>query len=192
MDKNNLNHEEEKLEEQISEAKDLNSENKDLEKLAREYEEAKKEIDLLKEAHLLCLADSENLRKRTTKQVEDAGKFAVGSLVKDLIEILENLYLATDNIKIENMEENTHLSTIYQGVEMTKKTFISLLEKYGVKRIFPEKGDNFDHNIHQAVAQIADENCADNSIISVMRAGYILHDRLLKPAMVVVAKTAQG
>ena len=159
--------------------------------LEQEYAASQEEIAKLKEQILLNLADSENLRKRSAKQAEDAGKFAVGNLTKDLIEVLENLYLTTNNITPDSLEENTPLATIYQGVEMTKKILLSTLEKYGVKRIYPEIGENFDHNLHQAVAQIPEPNFADNAIVSVMRAGYTLHDRLLTASMVVVAKNTQ-
>lgn len=155
------------------------------------YEEANEEIARLKDQLLRSAAESENLRKRTAKQIEDAAKFAVNNFAKDLIEVLENLYLATDNIPAEASSEDSALNPIIQGIEMTKTTLINAFEKHGVKRIMPQAGDIFDPNLHQAVAHVEQPEFADNNIVSVMRAGYVLHDRLLKPAMVVVAKNTQ-
>lgn len=162
--------------------------NDEFKKLQESYKETIAETEHLKDQLLRNLAEAENLRKRAAKQVEDANKFAVSNFAKDLIEVLENLYLA-NNIPAEALEENSLLQSISKGVEMTKTTLLSVFEKYGIKRINPNIGDNFDHNLHEAVSQIEQPEFAPNSIISVMRAGYTLHDRLLKPAMVVVAKT---
>ena len=144
----------------------------------------------LKEQLLLMAADGENFRKRSSKLVDDAGKFAVNSFSKDLIDVLENLYLVTDNISAESLESDEVLKSVHQGVEMTKTTLLNVFSKHGIKRIFPKIGENFDHNVHEAVANVPQPDAIENSIVSVMRAGYILHDRLIKPAMVVVAKTA--
>lgn len=144
----------------------------------------------LKEQLLLMAADGENFRKRSAKLVEDAGKFAVNSFSKDLIDVLENLYLVTNNIPAESLESDEVLKSVHQGVEMTKDILINIFTKHGIKRIFPEVGDNFDHNFHEAVANVPQADFAENAIVNVMRAGYMLHDRLIKPAMVVVAKPA--
>jgi molecular chaperone GrpE len=152
------------------------------------YAKAEEDAAQLKEQLLRMAADSENLRKRSAKQAEDAGKFAVNSFAKDLIDVLENLYLATNNIPTENIEEDSNLAAIFKGVEMTKITLLNVFEKHGIKRVFPNIGEIFDHNIHQAVAHVPQPDFVDNTIVNVMRAGYVLHDRLIKPAMVVVAK----
>ncbi len=152
---------------------------------------AAEEIAQLKEQILRMAADAENTRKRSAKQIEDAGKFAVNSFAKDLIEVLENLYLASANIPNEALEKDAALLSIFKGIEMTKATLLSVFEKHGIKRITPEIGEGFDHNYHQAVSHIEHDELPANSVTNVMRAGYSLHDRLLKPAMVVVAKTTQ-
>ena len=157
-----------------------------------ERDRALEEIVQLKEKLLLMAADAENLRKRSAKQVEDAEKFAVNKFAKDLIDVLENLYLATDNIPSEALEKDAVLLSIFKGVEMTKATLLSVFEKHGIKRITPEIGENFDHNYHQAVSHVEHPELPANSVTNLMRAGYSLHDRLIKPAMVVVAKTAQS
>ncbi len=164
----------------------------DLARLQLAYEESIEEITQLKDQLLRSAAESDNLRKRTAKQIDDAGKFAVNSFAKDLIEVLENLYLATDNIPAQVSSEDSAFNTVIQGIEMTKTTLVNAFEKHGVQRITPKAGEVFNPNLHQAVAHIEQPEFADNNIVSVMRAGYVLHDRLLKPAMVVVAKTTQA
>jgi molecular chaperone GrpE len=161
------------------------------ENFKEECDKALEEVAKLKEQILLMAADGENLRKRTAKQIEDAEKFAINKFAKDLIDVLENLYLAADNIPSDALEKDPVLLSIFKGIEMTKTNLLGVLEKYGVKRIAPENGEMFDHNYHQAVAQNEHPELPTNSIINVMRAGYSLHDRLVKPAMVVVAKKAQ-
>lgn len=164
----------------------------EIDKLKEEHAAAIEEIAQLKEQLLRMAADAENSRKRNAKQIEDAGKFAVNKFAQDLIEVLENLYLATDNIPTDALEENNALASIFKGIEMTKTTLLSVFEKYGLKRIMPEIGENFDHNYHEAVSHIEHNELPANSVTNVMRAGYSLHERLLKPAMVVVAKTPQS
>ncbi|MCT4635525.1 MAG: nucleotide exchange factor GrpE [Rickettsiales bacterium] len=163
----------------------------ELNKLKEENTAAMEEIAQLKEQLLRMTADAENSRKRNAKQVEDASKFAINKFAQDLIEVLENLYMATDSIPNEELEQNSSLLSIYKGIEMTKTTLLKVFEKYGLKRIMPELGENFDHNYHEAVSHIEHNELPANSVTNVMRAGYSLHDRLIKPAMVVVAKTPQ-
>lgn len=168
------------------------SEEDDFLKLKEAYAETIAEVDHLKDQLMRNMAEAENLRKRTSKQIEDASKYAVSNFAKDLIEVLENLYLTNANISVESLEENTMLQSIFKGVEMTKTTLLNVFEKYGIKRVHPNVGDLFDHNLHEAVSQIEQPGFESNTIISVMRAGYTLNDRLLKPAMVIVAKNKQN
>lgn len=164
----------------------------EISKLKEENTATLEEIAQLKEQLLRMAADAENSRKRNAKQVEDASKFAVNKFAQDLIEVLENLYMATDSIPSENLEENPALLSIFKGIEMTKTTLLNVFEKHGLKRIMPKIGENFDHNYHEAVSHIEHNELPANSVTNVMRAGYSLHDRLIKPAMVVVAKTPQS
>ncbi len=160
----------------------------ELEEALAKYSKCEEEMVQYKEQLLRMAAEAENVRKRLTKQAEDAGKFAINNFAKDLTEVIENLYLATNNVSDEAMAQDENLANLFKGVEMTKNTLLSVFDKYGVKRIFPEIKEYFDHNFHQAVAQVVNPEFEENMIVSVMRAGYVLHDRLIKPAMVVVAK----
>ena len=176
------------LEEENLENKEDLAFKEDLDKALSFNAKMNEENGQLKDQLLRLAADSENLRKRAAKQIEDAGKFAVNSFSKDMIEVLENLYLATNNIPAAALEEENEFTVVFKGIEMTKQTLLNVFEKHGIKRILPEVGGIFDHNLHQAVAQVEQADFAENSIVNVMRAGYVLHDRLIKPAMVIVAK----
>jgi molecular chaperone GrpE len=149
------------------------------------------ENEKIKEQMMYFVAESENFRKRSAKQVADAGKFAVTKFATDLVEVLENLYLATSNVPEELLEENEAVKAIFQGVEMTKSTMLNVFAKHGITRIFPKSGEVFDHNFHEAISYVEQDGFEDNSVVNVMRAGYLLNDRLLKPAVVILAKAAK-
>lgn len=155
-----------------------------------DYAALQEENVKLKERLLLLAADYDNFRKRSTKMVEDASKFAVNSFSKDMIDILENLFLTMNNVPEDSLKNDEVVKSIYQAVEMTKNTLLNIFARNGIKRILPAQGEIFDHNFHEAVTNIPQADMADNSIVNVMRAGYMLHDRLIKPAMVVVVKNS--
>ena len=167
-------------------------ENSTIKDLSEQLEQANQEVANLKNQLLLQLADGENLRKRTAKQVEDASKFAVNKFAKDLIEVLENLSLAINNAPIELNDESNSLYSFHQGVILTKNTLVKIFAKHGITQIIPNIGDSFDHNIHEAVTHITSNDYENNSIIDVLAAGYLINERLLKPAMVVVTKNTQN
>lgn len=179
-------HSEKKEQEENSKLENLKSE---LEQALSNHAKAEEEIAECKDQLIRIVAESENIRKRAQKQIEDAGKFAINGFSKDLIEVIENLFLALENIDKDQVNNDENFANLYKGVEMTKNTLVSVFEKHGIKRVHPEVKEFFDHNLHQAVAHIPQEGYQDNMIINVMRAGYVLHDRLIKPAMVVVAKS---
>ena len=145
------------------------------------------QVQELKNQILLSLADSENVRKRAIKEVADAQKYAVGNFAESLINVLENLYRSTEHLNDELLK-NEAVRKIYEGIDITRKEFLTVLEKHGVKRIFPQIGDKFDHNFHQALSQQPSADYPNESILNVVQAGYLLNSRLLKPAMVVVSQ----
>ncbi|CAL7962925.1 Protein GrpE [Alphaproteobacteria bacterium] len=131
-------------------------------------------------------AENENLRKRYERELSDVNKYAISEFAKDLIDIVENLYRAKSHISID---ENTDVKTknLLEGIEMTIKLFDNTLCKYSIKRIYPEK-EQFDHRYHQAISHLATNSMAENEITEVIQAGYMIADRLLRPALVVVVK----
>ncbi len=169
---------------------ELEETSNELDDLKKELAKANEEISKLKQQILYTAAEEENIRKRNLKQLDETKKFAIASFSKEMIDVLDNLYLATENIPEELLKENDAVNSIFQGVEITKTTLLNIFNKHGIIRIYPEQGDAFDHNIHEAVSYIDSSTHKDNSIVSVMRAGYLLNDRLIKPAMVVLAKSS--
>ena len=145
------------------------------------------QVQNLKNQVLLSLADSDNVRKRAIKEVADAQKYAVGKFAESLTNVLENLYRSTEHLNDELLKDEV-VRKISEGIDITRKEFLIVLEKHGVKRISPQIGEKFDHNFHQALSQQPSADYPNESILHVVQAGYILNDRLLKPAMVVVSQ----
>lgn len=152
-----------------------------------EMESLRTQVQDLKDTILRGLAENENLRKRHTRELADAQKYAVSNLVKDMTNVLENLYRATEHVDKE-MLNNDLLKKLVEGLDITRREFIATLERFGVRRIMPQIGDKFDHNYHQALSQQPSDEYPSDSIVAVVQAGYALEDRLLRPALVVVSK----
>lgn len=155
-----------------------------LESLRAEYEAKLAEA---KDLTLRAMAETENVRRRAQRDVEETSKYAVTGLARDLLTVAENLYLALGAIPEEARNEEGLLKSLADGVDMTLRDLLSTFERQGIKRIDP-LGEKFDHNRHQAVSQVEDPKSEPNTVIHVMQAGYIIGDRLLRPAMVVVSK----
>jgi molecular chaperone GrpE len=145
----------------------------------------------LKDQLLRAVAEMENIRKRSERDVQDTRKYAVTGFARDLVNVLENLQLALLNIPEEDRKNDAKLNTLAEGVEMTANELMRVFEGQGIVRISPQ-GEKFDHNYHQAIAQIEDASKEPGTIVQVLQAGYVIHDRLLRPAMVTVAKAAGG
>ncbi len=158
--------------------------------LARELQESQAQVADLKDQLLRNVAEGENIRRRARLDVEEKGKYAVTGFARDLVSVAENLQRAVDSIPAEE-SSNDALKNLKIGVEMTLQELLSVMEKHGIKRIHPQ-GEAFDHNFHQAVVQIDNESQINGTILQVLQAGYVIHDRLLRPAMVGVAKSSQN
>lgn len=145
------------------------------------------EIEKYREQNLRLSAEIENVRKRGLRDLEEANKYSITKFAKDLIEVLENLYRAEASINIKELEQNLTLKQIFSGVELTKKTMLDAFEKQSIKRIDP-MGEQFHHDYHQAIVQIPSKEHKSGTIVQVIQAGYTINDRLLRPALVAVAK----
>ncbi len=150
-------------------------------------ENLQEEIDNLKDLLIREKAENENLRKRFKKELEDTHKFAISKLVKNLTEQVENLFRASDNIDLKSCEENSELKTLFEGVEITKKNLLKVFHDFDVERIYPIN-QIFNHELHEAISQVEDEDKEPNTIINVVQAGYTINGRLIKPAVVIVTK----
>lgn len=141
----------------------------------------------LKDKILRLAAESENLRKRYEKQISDSNKYAITSFAKDLMSVMDNLFRALE-FPVKELLENQEFNNIFKGIEMTKDDLVNVFKKYNIERIVPKIGDEFDYNLHQAVSQIQTNEHKPGVIVAVMQAGYMMSDRLLRPAMVIVSK----
>lgn len=137
---------------------------------------------------MLLAADYDNYRKRVAKDMEEASKFAITKFAKDLIDVLENLHRAESSIDTAQLETDNTLKQIFTGVELTKKSLIDIFERYGIVRIDPI-GEEFNHDLHQAIAQIPTNKHPVGTVVQVIQAGYTLHGRLIRPALIAVAKS---
>lgn len=150
----------------------------------------KSEIEALKDRVLRAMAEAQNTRRRADIDVQNAKSFGIQSFAKDLLSVVDNLFRASETIPDADAAGDPRLKSIKEGIEITKREMINVMERNGVKRIEP-LNEIFDSNLHQAISQIPDVNVAPGTIIQVMQSGYILKDRLLRPALVVVAKAAE-
>lgn len=148
------------------------------------------EVAELKDRLLRTLADMENLRRRTQREIEDARKFAITGFARDLLEVADNLSRALASVPPEAREGNEFVKNLALGVEMTGRSLLNAFEKHQVRKVEPQKGDKFDHNLHQAMFEVPTNAQPPGTIAEVVQAGYVIADRLLRPALVGVAKAA--
>ncbi len=147
-----------------------------------------KERDDLRDKLMRALAEAENTRKRMERSQADTTKYAVTGFAKDMLDIADNLHRALHAITEEQMENET-VKLLYNGVAATEKIMLSTLEKHGIQKIEPTKG-KFDPNFHEVMFETEIPGKDNGEIIQLLEAGYTIHDRLLRPARVGVAKAA--
>jgi molecular chaperone GrpE len=155
--------------------------------LERTLAEANGKIAELKDQVLRALAETENVRRRVQRDRDDAVKYAASGLAKDLLPVADNLRRALDAIPKEALETDEALRTLATGVEMTERLLLAALERHQIKRI-EAQGQKFDSNLHQAMFEVPGTGLPAGTVAQVMEAGYTIHDRLLRPALVGVAK----
>jgi molecular chaperone GrpE len=137
---------------------------------------------------LRTLAEMENLRKRTAKEVADARTYGITSFARDVLDIADNLQRALDAVPVETREAaDPGLKSLIEGVELTEKSLHNTMEKNGVKKFDPT-GEKFDPNFQQAMFEVPDQTVASGTVVKVMQAGYTIGDRVLRPALVGVSK----
>ena len=143
-----------------------------------------------KDRLLRALAETENVRRRAQREREDASKYAVAGFAKELLSVADNLRRALDSLP-EAEARDERARSLLTGVEATERELLRVFERHGIRRIDP-KSERFDHNLHEAVFEAERPGHSAGTIIEVLQPGYLLHDRLLRPAMVGVAKEAPG
>ncbi len=146
----------------------------------------------LKDRLLRTLAEMENLRRRTQREVEEARKFAVTGFARDLLEVGDNLSRALASVPAEARQQSEFMKNLVLGVEMTERSLQNALEKHQVRKVEPQRGEKFDHKLHQAMFEVPTSELPPGTIAEVIQGGYVIADRLLRPALVGVAKAAPG
>jgi len=158
----------------------------DLNPKSSEDEVLKQEIEQLRDEKLRLLAEMENLRKRADREKIDSIKYGSFNLAKDILMPDDNLTRALEVIsKEKNLPDS--VNNLIDGLKMVQKEFATILEKHGVKKI-DALNKKFDHNFHQAMVEIENNEVDEGTVIEEMQSGYIMHDRLLRPSMVGVSK----
>ena len=148
------------------------------------------ERDSLKDQLLRALADAENMRRRTERELESARKYAHTGFARDLVGAIDNLSRAIDAAPAADEAPSPEaLSGLFTGLEMSWTEIQSTMERHGIRRVDP-KGEKFDYNLHQAMFEVPSDAHEPGTVVEVVQHGYVLHDRLLRPAMVGVAKAA--
>jgi molecular chaperone GrpE len=155
--------------------------------LERALAEANGKIAELKDQVLRALAETENVRRRVQRDRDDAVKYAASGFAKDLLPVADNLRRALDAIPKEALETDEALRTLATGVEMTERLLLAAFERHQIKRI-EALGQKFDSNLHQAMFEVPGSGQPAGTVVQVMEAGYTIHDRLLRPALVGIAK----
>ena len=147
------------------------------------------EIAQLKDQLLRALAETENTRKRAERDRDDTAKFAVSNFARDMLAVADNLKRAVDSVPADAKAGNAALATLLEGVELTDRQVASLFEKHGIQRLAPIN-QPFDPNLHQAMFEVPGTGKPAGTVVQVLQAGFTIHGRLLRPAMVGVAKGA--
>jgi len=149
--------------------------------------ELEQKIVDLKDQLMRSLADGENLRKRTQKDIEHAKKYSHISFIKELVSSVDNLQRALQSIPEDTSSLPEPIKNLIIGLEIVEKEVISTLEKHNVKQINP-LGEKFDYNFHQAMFEVVTNESDPGTVVEVSQKGYLLYDRLVRPAMVGIAK----
>jgi molecular chaperone GrpE len=142
----------------------------------------------LKDRVLRTLAEMENLRRRTEREVSDAKTYAVTGFARDMLTVVDNLARALEHLPAEaRAAADPQIQSVIEGVELTARDLEAVLGRHGVKRLDP-KGQKFDPNFHQAIFEIPDETLPAGAVSQVVQSGWTIGDRVLRPAMVGVSK----
>src|SRR6187455_997500 len=146
------------------------------------------EVEVLKDQRLRALAEAENIRRRAEKEKADASQYAVTKFARDMLGIADNFARALAAVPADvRAAADPQVKAVLDGVEATDRQLLQTLERYGVKAVDTSDG-KFDPNLHQAIAEVPGNGKPAGSIVDVVQSGFMIGDRLLRPAMVTVAK----
>ena len=145
------------------------------------------EVATLKDQLLRALAETENLRRRSERERSDAVKYAAAPMLRDLLAVADNLSRAIESVPDDAGAEDQRIETLLAGVKLTEKELSAVLERHNVVKLEP-LGERLDPHRHEAMFEVPDESQPNGTIVQVVQPGYLLHDRLLRPARVGVSK----
>lgn len=153
-----------------------------------ELETLQQENAGLKDRLLRALAEMENLRRRTEREIADAKTYGIASFARDMLGFADNLRRALDHLPAGARESgDATTKSLIEGIEVTERDFLSRLTRHGVKKLEPQ-GEKFDPNLHEALFELPDESVPAGTVVQVVEAGYTIGDRVLRPAKVGVSK----
>lgn len=142
----------------------------------------------LRDKYLRLAAEMDNLRRRTERDVKDAKSYSVAGFARDMLAVSDNLRRALDAIPADALESgDAGLKALAEGVEMTERSMLAALERHGVRKLDPV-GEKFDPNFHQAMFEVPNPEVTNNTVVQVVQAGFVIGERVLRPAMVGVSK----
>ena len=148
--------------------------------------EAKREAAEFKDKLLRTLAEMENLRRRTEREVTDARVYGIASFARDVLAVADNMHRALEAIGPE-LRAQAAAKSLIEGVELTERSLLNTLEKNGVRKFDPS-GEKFDPNFQQAMYEVPDPSVPPGTVVQVVQAGYMIGERILRPALVAVSK----
>ena len=151
-----------------------------------EIETLRAERDEFRDRFMRALADAENSRKRGERDRREAEQYGGSKLSRDILPVYDNMKRALDTITEDQREAS---KALIEGIELTMRELLNVFQKHGIERVAPEIGDRFDPQLHQAMFEAPVPDTKAGDIIQVMTEGFILHDRLLRPAQVGVSST---
>ncbi len=175
------------MEETVSEESAAENEEMSIEALQAKLEEVQAKADENWDQLVRTKAEMENIRRRSERDLANAHKFALEKFAQELLPVIDSMEMGVAAAQ----DENTDVSKLREGTEMTLKMFESAIEKFGIQGVHPH-GESFNPDHHQAMSMIDSEEHAPNTVIDVMQKGYLLNERLVRPAMVVVASANSG
>lgn len=143
----------------------------------------------LRDKLLRALAELENLRRRTEKEVVDAKLYGTSALARDMLGFADNLHRAIDNVPHERRGSTEVLRTLLEGLELTERDFLARLARHKIKKM-EALGAKFDPNLHEALYEISDDSAPNGTVVKIVEDGYMIGDRVLRPAKVGVSRSA--
>ena len=158
---------------------------------AQDLEEARTQIEELKELHLRARAEADNIRKRAEAEMTNARKFALEGFARELLSVKDSLELARAVDLEADSSDNSIAAKVVEGLDLTIQQLESTFARFSIEEVSPEPGDKLDPEQHQAMTIEETTEFEPNRICRVIQKGYLLHNRLLRPAMVIVAKAPE-